>query len=212
MAAEATVRDSDALVFVYGTLRRGQRNHGQMQGCRWLGEAELPGLALYDLGPFPMAVPCDDVAADPDAVAGATATPALQGELYGVSAQQLAALDRFEGVPRLYERQARRLADGRLVWVYVGRAHQVRHVKRIPSGRWLAALMALAPAIAQGADSLRHDCLLWQQAHGLERAVIADRIGQAQLLTRARQPGQVAPGGHDSLYSPNDIQRLCRRQ
>lgn len=124
MAQAGRGADSDALVFVYGSLKRGMANHGQLDGARWLGEAQLQGLALYDLGPFPMAV----ISNDDDAV--------LQGEIHAVTAPHLQALDRFEGVPRLYERQAWRLEDGRRVWVYVGRAEQVRHVNRIASGRW----------------------------------------------------------------------------
>lgn len=112
------------LVFVYGTLKRGQPNHGQLAGCAFCGEARMAGLALYNLGPFPMAV--------------ATSHPGapLQGELYAVSTAQLAALDRFEGVPRLYERQRHQLGDGRSAWVYVGRAHQVRHSPQLTTGQW----------------------------------------------------------------------------
>lgn len=124
MAQAGRGADSDALVFVYGSLKRDMANHGQLDGARWLGEAQLQGLALYDLGPFPMAVISNDDAA------------VLQGEIHAVTAPHLQALDRFEGVPRLYERQAWRLEDGRRVWVYVGRAEQVRHVNRIASGRW----------------------------------------------------------------------------
>ena len=124
MAQAGRGADSDALVFVYGSLKRDMANHGQLDGARWLGEAQLQGLALYDLGPFPMAVISNDDAA------------VLQGEIHAVTATHLQALDRFEGVPRLYERQAWRLEDGRRVWVYVGRAEQVRHVNRIASGTW----------------------------------------------------------------------------
>lgn len=116
--------DSDALVFVYGSLKRGMANHGQLGGARWLGQARLRGLALYDLGPFPMAVASNAVDAW------------VHGEVHEVDATQLAALDRFEGAPRLYERERWRLEDGRAVWVYVGRQRQVRHVQRIRSGLW----------------------------------------------------------------------------
>ena len=109
------------LVFVYGTLKREMANHRRLAGARFVGPAQLGGLHLYDLGPFPMAVATDDPAA------------MLQGEVYGVDAVQLADLDRFEGVPRLYERQRHQLSDGRAVWVYVGRSQQVRHVRRITS-------------------------------------------------------------------------------
>jgi gamma-glutamylcyclotransferase (GGCT)/AIG2-like uncharacterized protein YtfP len=111
-------------VFVYGSLKRGQSEHRQLEGSPCCGAAQLRGLALYDLGPFPMAIACDE----PQAL--------LHGELYQLDGEQLARLDRFEGTPRLYERQQRTLADGRLVWVYVGRARQVRHVPRLSGGVW----------------------------------------------------------------------------
>jgi gamma-glutamylcyclotransferase (GGCT)/AIG2-like uncharacterized protein YtfP len=125
MAERGNSADSVALVFVYGSLKRDQPNHHRLKGCSWQGEAWLAGLALYDLGPFPMAVASDDPQQQ------------LEGEVYGLNAEQLADLDRFEGVPRLYQRQQHRLSDGRSAWVYVGRPQQVRHVPMIASGRWL---------------------------------------------------------------------------
>ena len=109
------------LVFVYGTLKRGQCNHYCLDGCSWMGEAHLSGLVLHDLGPFPMAVPGDGE---------------VQGELYDVAPADLARLDTLEGSPRLYERQSWTLADGRTTWVYLGRADQVRHSPRLESGLW----------------------------------------------------------------------------
>lgn len=44
------------LVFVYGSLKQGMANHRQLAGAAFAGTAVLQGLALYDLGPFPMAV------------------------------------------------------------------------------------------------------------------------------------------------------------
>ena len=126
MAERQSSRDSDLqLVFVYGSLKRGMANHQQLAGAACLGSARLPGLRLYDLGPFPMAVAARD---DSQAI--------LQGELYALTSGQLASLDRFEGVPRLYRRQRHALADGRAVWVYVGRPQQVRHVGAIADGQW----------------------------------------------------------------------------
>jgi gamma-glutamylcyclotransferase (GGCT)/AIG2-like uncharacterized protein YtfP len=111
-------------VFVYGSLKRGEPNHHWIAAGTYLGEAQLPGARLYDLGPFPMAV----ASGDP--------TDTIAGELYAVTPAVLAALDRFEGVPRLYERQGWRLASGSQAWVYVGRQRQVRHVACITSGIW----------------------------------------------------------------------------
>lgn len=119
--------NSDALVFVYGSLKRGMANHQQLQGATWLGEASIPALALYNLGPFPMAV------------ADAGAVSPLQGEVYRADHGLLQKLDRFEGAPRLYQRQWRRLSDGRSAWVYVGQPRQVRHAALIVSGCWRGA-------------------------------------------------------------------------
>lgn len=113
---------SQPLLFVYGSLKRGQRAHHLLKGLPWLGEAWLPGACLHDLGPFPMAVPGEG---------------RIHGELYGVCDADLAALDGYEGAPRLYQRHWRSLEDGRSAWVYLGRPHQVRHVAPLASGRWL---------------------------------------------------------------------------
>lgn len=110
------------LLFVYGSLKRGQRGHQLLQGLPWHGEAWLSGACLHNLGPFPMAVPGEG---------------RIQGELYGVGETDLVALDRYEGVPRLYERHWLNLEDGRGAWVYLGRPHQVRHVAPLASGCWL---------------------------------------------------------------------------
>ena len=119
--------DSAPLLFVYGSLKRGMANHGELRGATELGSTRLEGLALYDLGPFPMAIPSSEPGC------------AIEGELYRVGPDQLARLDRFEGAPRLYQRQRRQLSNGSAAWVYVGRARQVRHSPRISSGRWLGS-------------------------------------------------------------------------
>lgn len=115
------VEAAEALVFVYGTLRRGQPNHGWLEGARWLGAAQLDGVELHDLGPFPMAVPGEGC---------------IHGEVYGVSAEGLAHLDVLEGYPRLYDRRQMALRDGRRAWVYLGRPRQVRHAPVLADGIW----------------------------------------------------------------------------
>lgn len=124
MKRAGNAADSDALIVVYGSLKRGMSNHQQLQGARWLGTTRLKGLALYDLGPFPMATPCNEPGCG------------IDGELYSVSAALLEQLDRFEGAPRLYQRQRWPLNNGEAAWVYVGRARQVRYSPRIRSGHW----------------------------------------------------------------------------
>jgi gamma-glutamylcyclotransferase (GGCT)/AIG2-like uncharacterized protein YtfP len=115
-------RQSRALLFVYGSLKRGQRAHHLLKGLPWLGEAWLAGACLHDLGPFPMAVPGDG---------------RIQGEIYEVSEDDLEALDRYEGAPRLFERRWLILEGGLEAWVYLGRPRQVRHIAPLASGCWL---------------------------------------------------------------------------
>lgn len=117
-------------VFVYGSLKHGQPNHHWLAGATPLGEGQLEGVQLFDLGPFPMAV------AQPVATSPPGPCNPLQGELYQVDGPTLEQLDRLEGAPRLYQRHWLRLNDGRSAWVYLGQPAQVRRVAPIPSGLW----------------------------------------------------------------------------
>ena len=119
-AEQGPVRERQ-LVFVYGTLKRDEKNHHWLEGASWQGEAELPGVVLHDLGPFPMAVIGAGIAL---------------GEVYAVEGSGLARLDELEGYPRLYDRQVMELVDGRRAWVYLGRPRQVRHAPVLRGGVW----------------------------------------------------------------------------
>ena len=70
------------LVAVYGTLKRGLRNHHWLQDAEYLGRDTLTHITLYDLGHCP----------------GAKQEPSrgIEVEVYRVNASGLAALDRLE--------------------------------------------------------------------------------------------------------------------
>ena len=79
-------------VFVYGTLMGNRANHRfYLKNQRYLGQAVLPGHALYDLGSFPGTI------ADP--------TEKVRGELYEINSQCLRQLDQLEGNGSLYVRE-----------------------------------------------------------------------------------------------------------
>lgn len=81
------------LIFVYGTLKRGQRAHRILVGQPCLGRAAtLPYCRLYDSGRYPCLVV--------DRESGYS----VQGELFAVDDACLARLDEYEGVPALFER------------------------------------------------------------------------------------------------------------
>jgi gamma-glutamylcyclotransferase (GGCT)/AIG2-like uncharacterized protein YtfP len=119
----ASVVAGETLLFVYGTLKRGQSNHARLLGARRLGRAWLAGACLYDLGPFPMAI---------------AAEGRVSGEVYAIDRAALPELDAFEGCPRLYQRHWLTLANGRQAWVYLGQARSVRHSRKLPEGVWPA--------------------------------------------------------------------------
>jgi gamma-glutamylcyclotransferase (GGCT)/AIG2-like uncharacterized protein YtfP len=83
------------LLFVYGTLKRGCSNHGQMAGQTFVSAARtVPGYTLYDLGGYPAIV------AEPKDKIG------VVGEVWNVDEEALRRLDHFEGVHEgLYRRE-----------------------------------------------------------------------------------------------------------
>lgn len=73
-----------ALVFVYGTLKRGRSNHRLMRGARLLGTHVTEAVfTLLDLGGYPAAL--------------ARGGTAVSGEVYRIPPGLLARLDRLEG-------------------------------------------------------------------------------------------------------------------
>ena len=97
---------SNVVLFVYGSLRRGQANHGQLRGARFLRAARTErAFALRELAGFPALVPGER---------------AVSGELYAVATADLPLLDEFEG--EAYLRRAVRLADGETAIAYLARS------------------------------------------------------------------------------------------
>lgn len=85
---------AETVIFVYGTLKRGQCSHAKMAGQQFLGTAvTMPLYRLYGLGWHPGLVK--------DTEHGL----AVEGELWSVDERTLAELDEYEGVPDWYERE-----------------------------------------------------------------------------------------------------------
>jgi len=70
------------LVAVYGTLKRGLRNHHWLDGADFLGGDRLTSATLYDLGPYP--------------AAKLESSQGIEVEVFRVNARLLTGLDRLE--------------------------------------------------------------------------------------------------------------------
>ena len=111
------------LVFVYGTLLRGEVNHYLLSGAEPLGPHRTePCYTLFHLGAYPGVAP-----------GGGTA---IHGEVYGVDGAGLARLDQLEDYPRLYDRRLIPTPFGR-AWIYLYRG-RLADRPVIPGGDWRA--------------------------------------------------------------------------
>lgn len=98
------------LVAVYGTLKKGFANHGQMAQAQYIGCDKLAQICLYDIGPYP----------------GARIEPSagIEVEVYAVNQNQLVELDLLEEfdpaapVGSLYTRELLETRYGS-AWVYL---------------------------------------------------------------------------------------------
>ena len=110
-------------LFVYGTLKRGGAGAEHLRGAIFeCAVATASGYALYDLGDYPALVAALD--------------GVVEGEVYLVTLEHLAELDRYEGYPDLYDRQLVPLADGSSAEAYVMPVHAVTGRSQIAGGVW----------------------------------------------------------------------------
>ncbi len=118
------------LVFVYGTLRRGEANHHLLSGAEFCGlHLTRPRYRMLHLGTYPGVVS-----------GGSTA---IEGEVYRVDGRGLVDLDRLEAYPRLYRKGLIPTLWGR-AWIYLYRGSR-DHRAQIPTGRWCGATMCCRP-------------------------------------------------------------------
>lgn len=110
------------LVFVYGTLRRGESNHHFMDGAEFVAEATTePEFTMVTFGGYPAILE-----------GGATA---IAGEVYRITLPILARLDLLEEVPELYRRVTRELL-GHSTMLYVLPEAHARDVPILAHGDW----------------------------------------------------------------------------
>lgn len=100
------------LLFVYGTLKRGDVRAPLLAGQAFVGETTTtPRYRLFNTGDYPAMIEASPLG---------TPGLAIKGELWRVDAACLQQLDEEEGVGEgLYERRLIELADGQQAWSYL---------------------------------------------------------------------------------------------
>lgn len=112
-------------VFVYGTLKRGYGNNRVLGQSRFIGRATTLWPFFMKSAGFPVLFRTPE-------------TANVEGELFEVNSQHImAALDRLEGVPHMYER-SRTIVDcpeiGQQIeaFIYLGNRDSWTHIDRMP--------------------------------------------------------------------------------
>src|SRR5688572_28040635 len=115
--------DDEVLLFAYGSLLPGERDHELMAGATLIGPARTtPAYKLVDLGVYPALLVGGDVS--------------VSGELYRIDKKRRFNIDVRKECPVLFQRITVTLDDGQEVEAYAMREDQVRGKRRIAHGDW----------------------------------------------------------------------------
>ena len=113
-------------VFVYGTLKQGNGNHGALQGAEFLGRCYLEGdYTLLNLGWYPGLV----------RTRSEQSNGRVFGEVYKVTEEHLHTMDMIEGHPNFYER-IKVKTPWKNTWVYVLPDEYLEHHEVCEDGLW----------------------------------------------------------------------------
>jgi gamma-glutamylcyclotransferase (GGCT)/AIG2-like uncharacterized protein YtfP len=95
--------DTRTVIFVYGTLLRGNCNHDRfLSGSKYLGEGRLSGYALYNLGSYPGVKQKEE--------------DSVKGEVYSIDSETLVRINRLEGEGSLYSLKKESIEmDGKII-------------------------------------------------------------------------------------------------
>ena len=119
------------IIFVYGTLKKGNHNHGFLDGASFIGEAwtkkEYTLLEDHYVG-LPYVIKDESYS--------------IQGELYEVDKYTFMTLDNLEGHPHFYKRELVECFIPELnhtemkAWLYFLQEYDVQAVRKLPTGLW----------------------------------------------------------------------------
>ena len=108
-------------VFVYGTLKRGQRNFSFLRGAKFYGHHVTESIfSMYEFNDYPAV--CRD------------GMHAIVGEVYGIDNRRFRTLDDLEWYPRFYQRIEIPTVWGD-AWMYIVKPDLCRG-RRLLDGIW----------------------------------------------------------------------------
>lgn len=130
-AVESAMAERGHLLFVYGSLKRGQSNHRLLASAEFVAEALTvePAFRLVDLGPYPALV------------RSAEAPLSIVGELFRIDEATLVAVDRLESNGSLYQRELLEVAEleeparRHQAWTYLY-LRPIRRRRLWPGAQW----------------------------------------------------------------------------
>lgn len=100
-------------IFVYGSLKSGERLHDALRGSIMIGPGKIAG-ALFNLGAYPAVLLPEEAPTAMKKVCGW-----VSGEMYECKPSTIQRLDQIEGHPVYYQRQpVEELTTGMEVWAY----------------------------------------------------------------------------------------------
>ena len=98
-----TTQDDKIMMFVYGTLKIGERNNKLIIDERFIAATDVRDMVLINKPDYPYAIDRKG--------------RKIHGELYQISEECLEQLDVLEGYPEYYDRKIVNTDDGR-AWIY----------------------------------------------------------------------------------------------
>lgn len=116
-------------VFVYGSLKKGKSNHSVLTDrAQFMRPATIQGAVMVDLGSFPAII---------------KGTGEVTGEVYSITPEIMARLDRLEGHPRFYKREIIDIGEGQQAWTYYLSESNAKHIndnisqyRIVANGNW----------------------------------------------------------------------------
>lgn len=112
------------LLFTYGTLKRGEKNHPAIMSDMYLRETFTSrNYMLVDLGPYP------------GMIENLKDGFSVRGELFKIPIYMLEDLDKIEGSPNLFKLEPITLADGSKAFAYLYKQN-IDETKILYKGIW----------------------------------------------------------------------------